>query len=254
MLERRRLLKTAICALVAVLTLCPLAARCDENLAVGFQFSATSPQGPDELTDISKVGVHFRTFYKVNVVDPHWRIVGEFGYNDFTLRKGAFADAIAPALSDSITSLFPLGPTLPAGSVATVDHISIDGGHPNAMHLTGGVEYAFAIEELPWLSPYLTAQGGLYSTGQSDTDLGLSVNVERPGGMADTTLSFTSMPFIRDDDRDNAFGLNFGGGAEISLTRILALVGDVRYHVAFTESKSTTFVDVGLGAVYYFGF
>lgn len=247
-------MKTVICALVAVVICWPLAARCDENLAVGFQFSATSPQGPDELTDVSKLGIQFRTFYRVNVVNPHWRVIAELGYNDFTLRRGAFGDRISPVLSDSITSLFPLGPSLPAGSVATVGQMTVHGGHMNALHITGGVEYAFTMEEMTWLTPYVTAQGGLYSTGQSDTDLEVSFNVDRPGAMPDTTLSFASMPFIRDDDRDNAFGVNFGGGAEVSLMSILALVGDFRYHVAFTEDKKTTFFDVGLGVIYSFGF
>ncbi len=248
-------MKRMVLALLAVAICWPAAACCDDQvMGVGFQFSATYPQGPDDLTDIARTGLHFRTFYRVLKFDRNWQVVAEFGYDSFWLREGNFADLIAPALADSMNALFPLGPSLPSGSVATVTDLTVSGGDLNAMHVTGGIHYAFDIESRKWLKPYLTAQGGYYSTGQSDADITAEFNVDRPGAMPDTTLNITGAPFIRDNDRDNAFGFNVGGGAEFSLFESVALVGDFRYHVAFTDDKRTTFLEAGLGLVYFLGF
>ncbi len=247
-------MRKVICAAVAVALCWPLAAGCRNDLmGVGFQFSVTDPQGPDRLTDIAESGLHFRTFYRAITFNDKWNIVGEFGYNDFRLRESEFANMIKPVLADSLGDLFPLGPSLPAGSEVTIDELTVSGGHLNAMHVTGGIQYLFPSAEDALLRPYLTAQGGFYSTGQSDADVAVTLTVDRPGSMPDTTISFPSGPFIRDGDRDNAFGLNFGGGTEISLTRSVALLADARYHVAFTEDKRTTFFDLGLGLVYFLG-
>jgi hypothetical protein len=227
---------------------------CGKNLmGVGFQFSATSPQGPDELTEFTDIGLHFRTFYRATNFSDKWNFMAEFGYNDFGLDRGAYGDLIAPVLVDGINELFPLGPSLPEGSVASLDEIEVTGGSFNSLHVTGGVQYMITGGEDNVFSPYVTAQGGLYSFGQSDTDVSLSVDVERPA-LPDTTLSFPRSPFLRDDDRDYAFGLGFGGGTEVSLTETVALVGDFRYHIAFTEEKNTTFYDLGIGLVYYLGY
>jgi opacity protein-like surface antigen len=254
-IERRRPVKRMVFALLAVAICWPAAACCDDQvMGVGFQFSATSPQGPDDLTDIAKTGLHFRTFYRVMKFSRNWQVVAEFGYDSFWLRESEFADLIAPALADSINALFPLGPSLPSGSVATVTDLTVSGGDLNAMHVTGGIHYVFDIESQKRLQPYLTAQGGYYSTGQSDADVTAEFNVDRPGAMPDTTLNISRAPFVRDYERDNAFGLNVGGGAEFSLFESVALVGDFRYHVAFTDDKRTTFLEAGLGLVYFLGF
>jgi hypothetical protein len=244
-----------ICVAVAVAICWPLAGTCGENtMAVGFQFSATSPLTPDKLTDFAESGLHFRTFYRVTSLSDKWHVLGEFGYNNFGLDDKAYGATVGPVLIDAINELFPLGPSLPDGSIATLSEVEISGGAFNSMHLTGGVQYMFFGGQDRALNPYVTAQGGLYSFGQSDTDVGLTVDVDRPASLADTTLSFPLSPFLRDDDRDNAFGLSLGGGAEFSVTDAVALVGDFRYHVAFTEEKKTSFVDVGLGLVYFLGF
>lgn len=239
---------------VAVAICWPLAGACDDHvMGVGFQFSATSPQGPDMLTDFAGGGFQFRQFYRITSFSKSWQMIGEFGYNNFGLRRGEYANAIAGPLADSVTALFPIEPEFPDGSVATVKQLTVTGGNFNAMHVTGGVQYVFFAKEDRLLKPYVTAQGGLYSTGQSDTDVAVSFDIQRPS-MSDTTMTIPTSPLIRDDDRDNAFGLSFGGGAEYSLTEAFAVVGDFRYHVAFTEEKKTTFIDVGLGLVYFLGF
>lgn len=247
-------MRRLICA-AAVAAICwPIAGAWGGNLmGVGFQFSATSPLTPEKLTDFTDTGLHFRTFYRVTSFSRNWNILGEFGYNDFGLDMDAFATTIGPALTESINDLFPLGPSLPEGSTATLSELKVSGGSFNSMHLTGGVQYMFFGKQDKRINPYVTAQGGLYSFGQSDTDVALSVDVERPV-LPDTTLSFPSSPFLRGDDRDNAFGMSFGGGAELSVTDAVALLGDFRYHVAFTEDKKTSFLDIGIGLVYFLGF
>lgn len=248
-------MRRLICAVVALALFWPLAASCGEHLmGVGFQFSLTRPLSPEMLTDFTDSGLHFRTFYKVTAFSDKWHGLAEFGYNDFGLDEDTYAATIGPVLIDEINNLFPLGPTLPEGSTATLRELAVTGGAFNSMHLTGGVQYMFYGEEERALNPYVTAQGGLYSFGQSDTDVEFSVDVDRPTPQADTTLSFPPSPFLRDDDRDNAFGLSLGGGAELEITGAVSLVGDFRYHVAFTEEKKTTFFDIGLGIVYFLGY
>jgi len=252
--ERRVLVRRLIIAAAASALLWPLGGACQEDvLQLGFQFSATSPQGPDELTDYSSGGLQFRTFYRVMSFSKSWQLVGEFGYNTFNLREGKFESLIEPVIADSMAAALEDDAYFPAGSTVSIVALDVTGGDFNAAHVTAGLQYTFFAEEEAAARPYLTVQGGYYSTGQSDTDVGLTLDVHRPE-MADTTLSVPSIPFMRDDDRDNAFGLNFGGGVELVITGQLSVIGDFRYHVAFTDERKTTFYDAGLGLAYYLGF
>ena len=221
-------------------------------LSVGFQFSATNPQGPSELTDVTDWGPHFRAFYEVVNINRRWRIVGEFGYNTFSLNEDVYLPPVGQALEDSVNASFPLGSDYPEGSVATLTDVSIDGGDFNAMHVTVGAKYLLLSDERGPLRPYVTAQAGLYSIGQSNSDVSASFNVERPS-MSDIILAIPSAPWTRDVDRENAFGLSFGAGAEMRIVGDLALLGDFRYHAAFTDD-TTTFYEMGVGLAYYLGF
>lgn len=232
---------------------CPVRAHCDDDvLTLGFQFSATDPQGPSKLTDIAGGGLHFRAFYEVVNLNRQWRLIGEFGYNTFSLREGEYGDLVGPALEDSINAALPFLSEFPVGSEAEIQSFSISGGDFNAMHVTAGAKYLLFSDDQSILQPYLTAQAGLYSTGQSDSDVSSSFVVHRPG-LEDTTLAIPSAPWTRDVDRENAFGFSVGGGTELSLRSDLALVADLRYHVAYTE-ETTTFFDIGVGIAYYLGF
>jgi opacity protein-like surface antigen len=243
-----------IIALAALLALvCPPAkGYCGDILQIGFQFSATAPQGPSKLTDVAGAGLHFRTFYEVVNLNDRWRLIGEFGYNNFGLNHGDYRNLVGPALEDSMNASFPLGSVFPAGSHAELTTFSIDGGDFNAMHLTAGAKYMLLPDNKSVVQPYVTAQAGLYSTGQSDSDLSASFVVQRPG-LSDTTLIIPSSPWTRDVNRDNAFGFSIGGGTDFSLTDNLLLLADFRYHVAFTD-ETTTFLELGAGIAYRLGF
>jgi hypothetical protein len=245
---RKAIVLTAILAALC----CPETGICSGDvLTVGTQFSATDPHSPSELTDVAGAGLHFRAFYEVVNLSKRWRLVGEFGYNTFSLREEEYENLIRPALEDSITASLPfLG--FPVGSVATIEELSISGGDFNAMHFTAGAKYMLLDDDQSSVQPYVTAQAGLYSAGQSDSDLSSSFSVQIPG-MADTTLSIPSAPWTRDVDRDNAFGFSIGGGTELSLMGDFAVVADLRYHFAFTE-ETTRFLDIGVGVAYYLGF
>jgi hypothetical protein len=224
-------------------------------MGVGFQFSATAPLAPDELKDYTEGGLHYRTFYRAVNFSDKWHFIAEFGYNDFGLDNDAYACVLRPEIEDGLDDILAADPSIPEGSTADIYDLEIWGGAFNSMHLTGGVQYMFLGGQDRALNPYVTAQGGIYSFGQSDTDVGFSAAVDTTGnGESDLNMSFPRLPFLRDDDRENVFGMNFGGGVELTVTDAVALLGDFRYHVAFTEDKSTSFVDIGLGVVYYLGF
>lgn len=245
--------KAIVLAALLAATCAPAEGLCDGDLLeIGFQFSATAPQGPSDLTDVAGSGLHFRTFYEVVNLSKRWRLVGEFGYNSFTLRQEEYGNVVAPVLEDSINASFPLGPGFPVGSVAGLEKFSIDGGDFNSMHLTAGAKYLLLSDDQAIVQPYVTAQAGVYSYGQSDSHVSASFIVQRPA-MEDTTLSVSEAPWTSDVDRDNAFGFSVGGGAELSLTNDLLLLADLRYHIAFTEEK-TTFLDIGVGVAYRLGF
>jgi hypothetical protein len=226
--------------------------RSGDILSVGFQFSVTDPQGPSKLTDVAGSGPQFRAFYEIVNLSKRWRFVGEFGYNTFGIREDEYLPPVGRALEDSINASFPLGSDYPEGSVATLEEISIKGGDFNAMHVTVGAKYMVLPDEQSFLRPYVTAQAGYYSVGQSDSDISASFNVERPG-MSDIVLVVPSTPWTRDVERDGAFGFSVGGGAEMRVIGGLALLADLRYHAAYTE-ETTTFLDVGAGIAYYLGF
>ena len=221
-------------------------------LSVGFQFSVTDPQGPSRLTDVAGSGPHFRAFYEIVNLSKRWRLVGEFGYNTFGIREDEYLPPVGRALEDSINASFPLGPDYPEGSVAALEEISMKGGDFNAMHVSVGAKYLVLPDGRSPVRPYVTAQAGFYSLGQSDSDVSATFNVERPE-MSDIVLVIPSTPWTRDVERDGAFGFSVGGGAEMRVIGGLALLADLRYHVAYTE-ETTTFLDFGVGVAYYLGF
>jgi len=232
----------------------PAGAVCKEDvLDVGFRFSWTRPEGPEKLTDFASDGISFGTVYGVVNLSDRFQIVAEFGYDNFALREGPFGSLIATALAESLAAALEEDPFFPEGSSVTVSSLAIEGGDFNAAHLTAGIRYLFANPPDNALLPYATFQAGLYSKGQSDTDVSLTLDVQRPG-QADTTLVMPAIPFLRDDDRDNAVGFNFGAGVELRLSGEFSILADFRYHLAYTEERTTRFLNAGLGVAYHLGF
>lgn len=134
------------------------------------------------------------------------------------------------------------------------------------------VTFSFGAKVKYGLTPNLALMGALdYQGGKAEVKaaaggfaVGVSETYHWTGILANVLYSLSpekkTAPYITGgggfyipSEGDSKPGINVGGGVEHFFQNNLALDAGARFHMIFTEDKSTTYVNIYAGLNYYFG-
>ena len=110
---------------------------------------------------------------------------------------------------------------------------SIDGASVNALSITGGLRLGKTNGSI---NPYGAFGAGYYRLSISDVTVqgfGLTIAQTFPGAT------------------DNAFGINVGGGIQSPVSPAMSVFAELRYHMAFTENTTATYLPVTGGVRFH---